>query len=178
LLEHLPEDTKIGIIDNALRFYQPTLFGTMLRTFDNLTRVHGVSHHALYQLRPPIERAIKWYRSDATSVVFRLAASGLLRLAKTYTRPEQGNVVETLQLFSTMLLTPPDTASGEPAVNNRPRLAQLQKAWKPAEINAVCSWISLLESDEQNRADIIACIDRFLAAKDRATRNIIHEATV
>lgn len=182
LLRHLPENTKVGIIDNALRFYQPTLMGSLWRTYDNFTHTHGVSHHALYQLRTPIERALDWYYADKTAPVFKMASGGLLRLAGNYVRPEQGNVLETLRLFSTLLA---NAATHSQRVSlefntgtDRPRLVRLRESWTPAEIAAVCSWISLLESDEENRHDIIECIDRFLTAKDRTTRTIINAATV
>ena len=179
MLQHLPENTKIGIIDNALRFYQPTLLGSLWRTFDNFTRIHGVSHHALYQLRPPIERALDWYLSDTTAIVFKMASAGLLKLAQNYTRPEQGNVLETLRLFSTLLASPqPKRASIELKAVDRPRLTRLRESWKSTEITAMCSWVTLLENDDENRRDIIASIDRFLTAKDRLTRGIINEATV
>ena len=93
----------------------------------NLGHCHPAVTEAIRQQAAKLVHVSNWYYSDTTEVVFKLASLGLRRLASTYTRPEQGNVVETLKLFSNMLIrSPASRASIALKAHERPRLAQLR----------------------------------------------------
>ena len=75
LLPYMPRGVKIGIVDNAIRFYHPTLLDTVRRSIDSL-RTTGCSKHSLFNLEVPFRRAVAWYAERAPDVL-PMAREGL-----------------------------------------------------------------------------------------------------
>ncbi len=164
LLPFMPEETKIGICDNSIVFFQTSYTSWLLRNVWSLTK-QGCSRHDLHHLRAPIERANSWYRTKAPEVL-KSAAEGLRRLARVYRN--HGNVRETI---CSMIKLLEEEEPGELELD--PQIASLRNAWDDNEIGAVKQLFVLLKS--QSSEYIVGAIKQFITGKEPKLLEIIRQ---
>ena len=172
LLPFMEDGVKIGIVDNAVVYFQPNYWDIFWRTIRSL-RNPGCTKHSLHKLHTPIERAIDWYHDDVPEV-FALARRGLDRLAKTYGNdPNSGNVLATINAVIRMLDDPSTVA--EIDTTSRPALERLRKMWDREELESISKDFDLLKS---GKLYIIESINSKIKGKEPDILLILRESPV
>jgi hypothetical protein len=172
LLPYMPRGVKIGIVNNSIVYFHPTVWHLMWRTLISFVN-KGCTKHALYNLRLPFERAIQWYYTAAPEL-FHMARAGLRLLSENYQQdPSSGNVTATIASII-CLLDDPDAVPTED-LSDKPTLARLQRCWRSDEIQAVASHAALL-THTKDSAFIVKCVDDFIRGKEPGIFDIIRES--
>jgi hypothetical protein len=176
ILAVMPPGVKLGIRNNSIIFFQPTVFDIISRTFQSITN-NGCTRDCLYRLRTPVRRAVEWYGYDSCPEVFNMAYKGLARLRETYKQNGGGNVTDTIE-FCMQLLRPEGLEGTEPeSLVGKPSLQRLQKAWSVEERKAVGD-LFLLMTSNPDQAFYITCIHEIVKGKEPALHAIIREPAV
>jgi hypothetical protein len=167
LLCFMDPQTKIGICENSLMFFDPSLISWMWRNYWNLVK-QGCSRHDLFHLRLPLTRAVAWYKDTAPEVL-DYAQRGLEQLSELYV--VHGNVRETINSM-VRLLSERDGVEAED-MSNKPNLRRLHEAWTLQEIEAVAHLFTLLKQEHSHY--IVSAIHRFIEGKEPMLLDIIRE---
>ena len=170
LLCFMDPSTKIGICNNSITLFDPSLLSWLRRNYWSMLR-EGCSRHELFHLRVPITRAIVWYREKAPSVL-EYASRGLKQLSELY--EAHGNVKETLNAMIALL---DERDSAEPEdLSNKPNLQRLRDAWSDDEVQAIAHLFCILEKKQSEY--IVTTIDQFILGKEPVLLDIIREPTL
>lgn len=142
LLSLMPDGVKIGIQNNAIVYYTPSLLDTVVRTVQSWAN-KGCTRESLHHLWFPVRRAMDWY--DAP-LLTQAAKVGMDKLIDTYTNDRGGNVVHALQRARGLLDRDPavtDSMGQAEDLATRPRLQELCHAWSEEERKAVSQLFAL-----------------------------------
>lgn len=170
LLCFMDPTTKIGICNNSIELFDPSLYSWLRRNYWSMTR-QGCSRHDLFHLRVPLSRAISWYR-DKSPVVLDYAAKGLRQLSELYNM--HGNVRETLNAMI-MLLDNRDRVEPED-ISSKPSLQRLRDAWSDSEVDAISHLFNLLKQEQS--IYIVNTVEQFIHGKEPELLEIIREPTL
>lgn len=172
LLPYMPPGVKIGIVDNAIRFFHPTLCDTVRRTIASLLTA-GCSKHALFNLEVPFRRAAAWYAEQAPDVL-AMARDGLDVLSTNYV---DGNVAATIRAVRRWLDDLDDGDDGDTDFAAKPAMRRLMEAWSPEELRMINGQAKLLR-ENPDREYLVKCIDDFIVGKEPEIGAILRESPV
>lgn len=176
MLAVMPPGVKLGIRNNSIIFFHPTIVDTISRTLQSLTN-NGCTRDCLYRLRTPVRRAVEWYGYESCPEVFNMAYQGLSRLRETYRQHGGGNVTDTIE-FCMQLLRPEGLEGAEPeSLEGKPSLRRLQAAWNADERRTVGDLFQLV-TNNPDKSFYITCIHDIVRGKEPALHAIIREPSV
>lgn len=157
LLPYMDAGVKIGIVNNRIMFFQPTMWGRLHRSIYSWINP-GCSKHSLYHLRLPIEQAIFWH-GHKYEKMFEMAKAGLKTLKTAYqVHPTLGNVIETIN--SLLNIFDEDVSYEETEKDVR-----IRESWTEEELTAIYEWLCLLQKERKQY--IVNSIYNHLCGKEK-----------
>ena len=174
ILSFKPTGTKISIIDNMIKFNDPTILQGTIRWSQ------GDRRDDLHNLHGPIIKAIDWYdlNNDKIQHIFGLSSKGLENLMTSYTH--NSTVRHSLVYYKSII----DNNLKEEKPNDvktdkfNKIYTELKDLWNKNEINIINDILSEMEQkNEEEKHSLINAIDSIINIKEKRVQAIIKNNT-
>jgi hypothetical protein len=159
LINYRTSGVKVGITTSGIVLFNDTWLDRGRRTLHHWLG-NGCSRDFLFALRPPLEKAVLWYR-DQYPELFEWAHAGLGRLKATYSC---SNVAETLTLAMRTLKDPVSAFVDNTGTKTIATTKAVTPGWLDSEIQALMALLHLLHLHPM-KGYIADCIEVFLDGK-------------
>lgn len=168
LLPYMERGVKVGIVNNAITFFRPTVIDTVRRTVRSWMS-EGCSKHSLYALRVPFGRAVRWYYGMAPEL-FEMARTGIERLRSNYS---DSNATAALDMVVD-ILDNPEEGDDDPET---PMLQRLRHMWGQEDIDVIVRQLRRLPR-AGNPLYECETIDRTVQGKNAEVQAVIRGAVM
>ncbi len=168
ILEFKPENTKISISNNKIKYCDPNILQGTLRW------TNGDNREDIHNIYNPIIKALEWYDldSDEIQTIFKFCVKGVEKLKNTY--EPNSTISHSLEYYINFINNSFNQKKNVKEETNT-ILIQLKNLWNEREINIVTNL--LLQLEESNDESLISALDAILLKKEDIVANIILNTT-
>tara|TARA_B100000787_G_scaffold170083_1_gene163894 strand:+ start:6705 stop:7361 length:657 start_codon:yes stop_codon:yes gene_type:complete len=175
ILSFKPKGTKISIIDNMIKYNDPTILQGTIRW------TQGDNRDDLHNLYRPITKAIEWYNLDDEKIqhIFNLSSKGIDNLMNSYTG--NSTVHHSLVYYKTIIdeNLKEEKEHPSPKEENYNKIyTELKSLWNKNEINIINDILSEMEhKTDDDKQSLINAIDSIINIKEKRVQSIIKKNT-
>ena len=168
ILDFKPDNTKISITNNKIKYCDPTLLQGTIRW------TNGDNREDIHNIYNPIIKALEWYDLEREDIrtIFEFCIKGLERLKNTY--EPNSTISHSLEYYINYIKSSFGKKSEKVEEKNTVFL-QLKNLWSDREIDIIKNL--LLQLDECKDDSLIQALNAILSKKENIVSNIILNTT-
>ena len=175
LLNYKGEGVKISIVNNSIKYNEPSYYQGLFRS------VNGDTREDLHNLYNPFLKAFEWYsvkENEKFKYFYQKCREGITKLLKSY---DKGSIIHyTLnhycKMFKDVIEEKEIDIEGE---EESPLLDNFQHFWKKEEITILYRILMYLDTceDEVEKETYLATVDQILSMKEKKVYEYIYKSS-
>ena len=173
ILSFKPIGTKISIVDNRIKYNDPSVLQGPIRW------TQGDNRDDLHNLYGPITKAIEWYDVSCPKIkhIFQLGSLGISILMESYTN--NSTVNHSLEYYKTIIDYSISGNKTDVEFDEENKIyKELKNLWNTNEITIINDILNEIKNKETDETEcLIKAIDSIIYIKEKRVKGIIDKNT-